>query len=210
MCSASVLSPRTLLPTPSGHAARSFGYRIIRAIGVKLAKITPSRGFCIEMGSALVVVTGSYLELPLSTTHCQVGGTVAVGLLEGTKGVGWMVVLKSAIGWVFTLILVGFLSALLMALGIFTPNLRDAEAMVAMRDSLSEIGNGQITQLREAPGCASNQLFLVRLLLVLLQPCSRPSPASCAAPRRSGRCTLLQRSLLHAPARVERRWRGGR
>ena len=47
-------------------------YKIIAAIGVKIAKITPSRGFAIELGSAMMVIIGSRLEIPLSTTHCQV------------------------------------------------------------------------------------------------------------------------------------------
>ncbi|CAN0064289.1 unnamed protein product, partial [Chrysoparadoxa australica] len=49
-----------------------YGYKIISAIGVKLAKITPSRGFSIELGAALVIIIGSRLGIPLSTTHCQV------------------------------------------------------------------------------------------------------------------------------------------
>lgn len=51
-----------------------YGYKIIAAIGVKIAKITPSRGFSIELGSAIMVIIGSRLEIPLSTTHCQVSG----------------------------------------------------------------------------------------------------------------------------------------
>ena len=35
-----------------------------------MTKITPSRGFSIELGSTLIVVLGSRLALPLSTTHC--------------------------------------------------------------------------------------------------------------------------------------------
>jgi len=49
-----------------------YGYKIIQAIGVKLAVITPSRGFAIELGAAIVIIVGSYLGIPLSTTHCQV------------------------------------------------------------------------------------------------------------------------------------------
>ena len=49
-----------------------YGYKIIAAIGVKIAKITPSRGFSIELGSAIMIIIGSRLEIPLSTTHCQV------------------------------------------------------------------------------------------------------------------------------------------
>ena len=64
----------------------TYGYKILHAIGTKLTKITPSRGTCIELGSACVIIMGSRLGWPLSTTHCQVGATVGVGLLEGKKG----------------------------------------------------------------------------------------------------------------------------
>ena len=62
-----------------------YGTKITYAIGEKLCKITPSRGVAIELSSALVIITGSRLQIPLSTTHCQVGATVGVGLLEDTK-----------------------------------------------------------------------------------------------------------------------------
>merc|ERR1712087_606965 len=98
-----------------------YGYKIMRAIGVKLAVITPSRGFAIELGAAIVIIIGSYLGLPLSTTHCQVGATTGVALLEGPKGVNYFVLMKTVIGWVITLIVVGFTTAALVAQGIFSP-----------------------------------------------------------------------------------------
>lgn len=98
-----------------------YGYQIIRAIGVKLAVITPPRGVSIELGSATVIIMGSYLGLPLSTTHCQVGATTGVALLEGTGGVNYWVLGKAVVGWVITLIVVGFTSGLLVAQGIHAP-----------------------------------------------------------------------------------------
>merc|ERR1712226_1108240 len=98
-----------------------YGSQILRAIGVKLAVITPSRGFCIEMGSSIVVIIGSYLGLPLSTTHCQVGATVGVALLEGSSGFNWWVMGKAAFGWVFTCVFVGFLTAIIFSFGAYAP-----------------------------------------------------------------------------------------
>jgi len=134
----------------------TYGYSIIKAIGVKLTKITPSRGFSIELGSAIIIVTGSYLGLPLSTTHCQVGATAAVGLLEGTGGISWTVMGKSIFGWIATLIIVGFLSAIFMALGIFTPNLRSLEALTEIKADTFE--TTQATLERAAAACPNMEV----------------------------------------------------
>lgn len=104
-----------------------YGYKIMRAIGVKLAVITPSRGFAIELGAATVIIMGSYLGLPLSTTHCQVGATTGVALLEGKNGVNTWVLFKTIIGWVITLVVVGGSTALLVAQGIYAPIHGDPE-----------------------------------------------------------------------------------
>ena len=84
------------------------------AMGVKLAAITPSRGYCIELGAAFVIIYGTAQGWPLSTTHCQVGATVAVGLFEGTAGVNKRLLLKTAFGWIITLVVVGMTAALLV------------------------------------------------------------------------------------------------
>jgi len=100
----------------------TYGHTIIRAIGVKLTKISPSRGFCIELGSATVIIIGSRYGIPLSTTHCQVGATVGVGLLEGGSGVNYMLFLKVIVGWVITLVVVGSTAAAFFAQGAYAPS----------------------------------------------------------------------------------------
>jgi len=99
-----------------------WGYRIIVAIGVKLTKLTPSRGFSIEIGAAITVIIASRIGLPVSTTHCQVGATVGVGLVEFKKGtVNWKQFLGICAGWVFTVVFTGFLAAGIFSLLIYTP-----------------------------------------------------------------------------------------
>lgn len=106
-----------------------YGYKIITAIGVKLTKITPSRGFSIELGAALVICVGSYLELPLSTTHCQVGATLGVAAFEGVAaGIDWKAMGVVATGWVVTLIFCGFISAGLFSFAVYSPSMKYAES----------------------------------------------------------------------------------
>ena len=101
-----------------------YGYNIIRAIGLKLCKITPSRGVAIELASAVVIITGSRLEIPLSTTHCQIGATIGVAALENPRtcdGIDCYIVGKTIVGWILTLIVVGSSTALLTAQGTYAP-----------------------------------------------------------------------------------------
>lgn len=107
----------------------TYGYNVMRAIGVKLVKMSPSRGFCIELGASAIIVFGSWLGIPLSTTHCQVGGEVGVGLLYGTKAVNFMLFYKVVIGWLVTLVIVGFTTAAFFAQGVYSPSIPNLNAI---------------------------------------------------------------------------------
>eukprot|EP00486_Rosalina_sp_Unknown_P009923 CAMPEP_0201578162 /NCGR_PEP_ID=MMETSP0190_2-20130828/24918_1 /ASSEMBLY_ACC=CAM_ASM_000263 /TAXON_ID=37353 /ORGANISM="Rosalina sp." /LENGTH=556 /DNA_ID=CAMNT_0048011043 /DNA_START=187 /DNA_END=1854 /DNA_ORIENTATION=- len=60
----------------------TYGYKIMKCLGVRMAPMTCTRGYAIELSSALVVIIASAYGFPTSTTHAQVGATVGVGLVE--------------------------------------------------------------------------------------------------------------------------------
>ena len=102
-----------------------YGKKIIYAIGEKLCKITPSRGSIIELSSALVIIVGSRLKIPLSTTHCQIGATVGVGILEKGcfNGVNRRILIKTIFGWIITCGVVGTTTAILVLQGVYSPSI---------------------------------------------------------------------------------------
>jgi sodium-dependent phosphate transporter len=63
-----------------------YGYNVMQSLGNNITYHSPSRGFCMELGAAITVITASFLGLPVSTTHCITGATVAVGLCNGDVG----------------------------------------------------------------------------------------------------------------------------
>ncbi|XP_060077954.1 sodium-dependent phosphate transporter 2-like [Ylistrum balloti] len=91
-----------------------WGRRVIKTVGDDLTKITPSSGFCIELGSALTVLVASNIGLPVSTTHCKIGSVVFVGRVRSKANVDWALFRNIIIAWVVTLPISGAISALAM------------------------------------------------------------------------------------------------
>ena len=63
-------------------------------------------GFCIELATAATVVLASLLSVPVSSTQCQVGAIVCVGLASsagGARGMRWDLLGRVALSWVLTL-----------------------------------------------------------------------------------------------------------
>lgn len=60
------------------------GYRVIRTMGQEIVHIDYPSGFASELSSAMTVVVASRLQIPVSSTHCQVGAIIGVGLVNNT------------------------------------------------------------------------------------------------------------------------------
>ncbi|QDZ21858.1 phosphate transporter [Chloropicon primus] len=90
----------------------TFGYRVIKTIGTNIVDINFHRGWCVEFASTFTVIIATTISMPVSTTHCQVGGVVAVGLSAfGPKQVKWSLFGRIFATWVLTLPFSGGLAA---------------------------------------------------------------------------------------------------
>ncbi|KAK9792695.1 hypothetical protein WJX73_003429 [Symbiochloris irregularis] len=94
------------------------GSRVMNTVGKDITEINFSRGFAIELGSTLSVILASVVGMPVSSTHCQIGSIVAVGVLEsGASNVHWGVFRNIVIAWLVTVPLsAGVAGVLLLAL----------------------------------------------------------------------------------------------
>ncbi|GFO38495.1 phosphate transporter [Plakobranchus ocellatus] len=92
------------------------GRRVIQTMGEDLSKITPSSGFCIELGAAFTVLVASNIGIPVSTTHCKVGSIVFVGRVRSRDNVDFSLFRNIIFAWLGTLPVAGCLSALTMFL----------------------------------------------------------------------------------------------
>ena len=81
----------------------TLGYRVMKTIGEKIVKLTPSKGFSAQLAAALTVVIASQLDMPVSTTHTLVGAVIGIGLVEGASTINFNSVRTIVLSWVVTL-----------------------------------------------------------------------------------------------------------
>eukprot|EP00485_Elphidium_margaritaceum_P011067 CAMPEP_0202702378 /NCGR_PEP_ID=MMETSP1385-20130828/15366_1 /ASSEMBLY_ACC=CAM_ASM_000861 /TAXON_ID=933848 /ORGANISM="Elphidium margaritaceum" /LENGTH=582 /DNA_ID=CAMNT_0049360017 /DNA_START=35 /DNA_END=1783 /DNA_ORIENTATION=+ len=108
----------------------TYGYKIMKTLGVRMAPMSCTRGYCIEMSSAAIVILASNWGFPTSTTHAQVGATVGIGLVELFRSdaklsigqvVNWKLLAEVLFGWLLTILISGLTSAFIFSLLAYSP-----------------------------------------------------------------------------------------
>ncbi|MEA2006166.1 MAG: inorganic phosphate transporter [Acidobacteriota bacterium] len=87
-----------------------WGHRVMETVGKKITKITPTRGFSAEFGTATTVLICSRLGMPVSTTHVAIGNIIGVGFARGISAINLGVIKKIFSAWVISLPAAGLFS----------------------------------------------------------------------------------------------------
>jgi PiT family inorganic phosphate transporter len=92
----------------SCHAAIALGtmfggWRIVKTMGQRVAKLRPVDGFCAESGAAIMLFFSTHFGIPVSTTHTITGAIMGVGSLRGLSAVKWGVAGRIVWAWILTI-----------------------------------------------------------------------------------------------------------
>jgi inorganic phosphate transporter, PiT family len=101
----------------SCHAAMALGtmtggWRIVRTLGMGVAKLQPVGGFAAETSGAITLFVATKLGIPVSTTHTIAGAIMGVGSVTKLSAVRWGVASRMLLAWVLTIPCAGLVSAL--------------------------------------------------------------------------------------------------
>lgn len=88
------------------------GWRIVKTMGQKIAKLKPVDGFCAEIGAAMTLFASSAFGIPVSTTHTITGSIMGIGSLKRMSAVKWGVAGRIIWAWILTIPCAALMSAL--------------------------------------------------------------------------------------------------
>jgi len=79
------------------------GWRLIRTLGGRFYKIRPLHSFATQLTSGVVILTASYLGLPVSTSQVVSSAIIGVGSSESVAKVRWSVAEEIVTAWFITI-----------------------------------------------------------------------------------------------------------
>jgi PiT family inorganic phosphate transporter len=79
------------------------GWRIIKTLGTRIAKLDPPRGFAAQTTTAGILFATAHNGVPLSTTHTISGSVLGAGATRRLNAVRWGVAGNILVAWVLTL-----------------------------------------------------------------------------------------------------------
>ena len=92
------------------------GWRIVKTMGQKVAKLKPVDGFCAELGAATMLFVSTGFGIPVSTTHTITGAIMGIGSLKRMSAVRWGVAGTIVWAWILTIPCSAAISAISYAL----------------------------------------------------------------------------------------------
>ena len=121
---AGLLGPKFYIPfwvVISCHTAIALGtmfggWRIVKTMGQKVAKLKPVDGFCAEAGAAIMLFVSTAFGIPVSTTHTITGSIMGIGSLKRLSAVRWGVAGRIIWAWLLTIPCSAVISALAYSL----------------------------------------------------------------------------------------------
>jgi PiT family inorganic phosphate transporter len=92
------------------------GWRIVKTMGQKVAKLKPVDGFCAEFGAATTLFISTAFGIPVSTTHTITGAIMGIGSLKRISAVRWNIAGSIVWAWILTIPCAAAISALAYSL----------------------------------------------------------------------------------------------
>lgn len=90
-----------------------WGYKVMETMGRNICIVNFHRAFCTEFSSSVTVVIASLLNLPVSSTHCQVGAVIFVSIAAyDWRKVNWSLLTGVFATWICTLPLAALVSGI--------------------------------------------------------------------------------------------------
>jgi PiT family inorganic phosphate transporter len=87
------------------------GWRIIKTLGQRVAKLDPPQGFAAQTSCATILWLTAHFGYPVSTTHTISGSVLGAGATRRVSAVRWGVAGNIVIAWVMTIPCAGLVGA---------------------------------------------------------------------------------------------------